>query len=276
MRPFLLPLFVICISFSANASQTNILQVEPDTEGTRPSWNVAGTRIVMDVVCRVGFKWIWPVRDCATPHLFLMNQSKAILQIGDVELAGERSNFDQDRYFEQGRVLFMQAPQDRDPIVTVSRRAFLGDSAPEQHVAVLMDFHRQANIVSQRRYDWVAPQIDEIRSNVIFLIIGVLVGVPLVGYLSWHALCAARRKVSTMASEATKDRQHRRVRRTAEDEAIRHSTREQLTQANDQEKAVLRNQISEALEKGDTKTAKTLLSLLERLDQERSPTTTTE
>jgi thioredoxin-like negative regulator of GroEL len=79
-----------------------------------------------------------------------------------------------------------------------------------------------------------------------------------------------------MATEATKDRQHRRVRRAAEDEAIRHSTREQLTQANNQEKAVLRNQISEALEKGDTETAKTLLSLLERLDQGRSPTTTTE
>lgn len=60
-----------------------------------------------------------------------------------------------------------------------------------------------------------------------------------------------------------------RIREIALEESVRHTTRSSLSEATDSEHTALRARISDALEQGDTEMAKTLMGVLQKLEDNK-------
>ncbi|MBU4609718.1 hypothetical protein IMZ29_03880 [Achromobacter sp. GG226] len=113
-------------------------------------------------------------------------------------------------------------------------------------------------------------QIREKQNELIVSFFVLFVGGILIVVTLWQAARWARGKSSEKIEHLRRANQQREdakiIRHAGIDEATRHAVRAGLSQANEVEIAALRKQIVAAVEAGETETAKTLMGILQRLE----------
>ena len=243
--------------------------VEPDAGWGRPTWRVGNVQVVLDVACHVETVALWPVGRCATPHLLLLGEEGARLRVHDTTLEAGRFQT------ERGRTLFNKLAEDDDPTVFIASRRFASAATPVEQRAVLLDFPHQVKRITAQQKDRVQALALERQSVFVRIVLGLLIGGAIVVYVIWAGGRVLKRQARMLTQRTTQGVRQRRIRRVAEEETIRHMTRQELDQASEQECAVLKQQIGEALAEGDTATAKSLFGLLERLEKGRASTAQT-
>lgn len=129
-------------------------------------------------------------------------------------------------------------------------------------LANIKDFKLLANAAYAKNLEAENATIRQRRSDIlieVFLNIAILSA--LVGALVF-TFRYLRKKLPAVA----KGIQDVQVRRVVADETIRETTRAAMNTLNDADKAALRTQIKEAIDSGNTELAKTLMSLLQKLE----------
>lgn len=128
---------------------------------------------------------------------------------------------------------------------------------------VLSDFEG----VSERFIGAVNRDTDRLQTDArVRLFVALVAGVVVLIAVVWGSVLIFKRSVSGVRA-AKENFENNRIRRVAEDEAIRATVRKSVNEVDENELQTLKNQIKAALDAGDTEIAANLMSILKKNTQ---------
>ncbi|NOH23866.1 hypothetical protein [Vibrio europaeus] len=283
---------VIAMSLSSASANTNVVELKAKAEGSLPfreysdsySYQIGDVRLRIVGACSVDdYGLLSSVEGCSVsiepsykprheePHL----SDYAELRVGQhkVKLT-EGGSYRYGRDALNLRSLKRALLDSKDPTLTIERVRFgYGDLLVSKELYRttgqyrLKEFKALADKALKNAQHKANGTVAERNSVVVVcvIILVILLGM-LAAFINRKAIPAAKEKaeqVMEKAEELKEKAEQRKVRKIAEEEAIRATVREQVSEANSEDKEVLKEQIKDALDAGDTKTAMALTRILD-------------
>lgn len=276
MRIIIVCLFLVLSNFSV---ARELIKPELEYGKTVAVWKIDGVVVSVDTGCRVD-NTNYPSINCSSPYIdikvdndFVGNGATSIksasLSVGGVELSTYYPLMSDRNPVHDGRALYKELgrSQNAELLLKVVRVEAINDGSlltPSvektlSKTIVLSEFaetSREAAANSKSMQE--AYVSSKWRESIGYLVLVVL----LVGGVVWLLIKIIIACSKFALVRAGKNMERRRVRRVAEDEAIRATIRKSFDLADEKELQSLKGQIKAALDSGDTDTAQNLMSLL--------------
>lgn len=238
-------------------------------------------KIGVDFNCRIDeVAYIdWPVVKCTEPliEFEISGLSEGYLSVGDLTLKAVDYSSRSLYSGGLGQDVYRLIAGEDDPEITLSTKSYFDVSdvfnvASEKKLKVrLLDFKSQTDRYLSTRRELAESDLGDRRMSWYMTALAWVFGVPIGVFLTCKFVAFFRRispvvkdGVLMALSNTLRFINDRRIRSVVVDEAIRQSTREEFSKAREDEKAILRRHIKEAVDRGDTETARVLISVLER------------
>lgn len=284
--------FIVCalLNFSVFGGETaEIKSIKPSYNShpglLGPEWSYREgyeeLKIGVGFNCRVDeVAYIdWPVVECTEPliEFEVSGLSEAYLSVGDLTLKAVSYSSRSLYSVGMGQDVYRSISGEDDPEITLITKPYFDESnvfnvASEKKFKLrLLDFKSQADRYLSERREFAESDLGEKRMSWYMTALAWVIGVPVGVFLTYKFLVffrkvfpAVKDGVLMALSNTLRFVNDRRIRSVVIDESIRQSTREEFSKAREDEKAMFRRHIKEAVDRGDTETARVLISVLER------------
>ncbi|QZA82132.1 hypothetical protein [Deefgea piscis] len=236
-------------------------------DAQRPEWIVDGMSISTDYVCRIALDKFIPEKYCDKTIRFQRVEN------GDGSISrGSKmsySNFSLDEITDlaQDPRIIDAFLNEESPVITIEKTKLEVSSEKDSKKEFVLEGFKSE---SKKYFELISSEHDTfLREAVnqrvmIYIFLGIFIFVVIV-FVKKIALPATK----SIAIKSVDSLDNRRVRRIAEDEAIRHSVRESMNAANEVELERVKKEIVSALEAGDTKTASHFMDILNSIENEK-------
>lgn len=283
------------LSVSANAEETveahAFRTAEKDWETWGPGWRVGNVVLRLSLRCAVEYirilDWEWPSRvGCSDTEIDVDTPERVLSWEISVQVDNNKPlTFEEEigpwRGSTSSSELYHQLKSSSSPKVKAAFVPKAGDydtsrsSVSSVKTAEIRDFSIVADRYTKHVESLAATKLQRERWWIYLFIALSILGVLATFFIyrvaaSWvrHLSQKMKKEVPELIKKTSQSMEDRKVRQIAIEEMVRHSTRHNLSQTSSEEQAMIRRRIQEALNKGDTDTAKALISLLERIDKQ--------
>ncbi|MFA0159239.1 hypothetical protein [Vibrio sp. 10N.261.46.A3] len=191
-------------------------------------------------------------------------QNSASLYFGDYSVSSNSETYP----YEMRKIVASMAASGAHAPVKITTSHIKGIDVPtdfKSHDVRLLDFNKSLKLSEKLAREASQSKVNQYNMMIgTFTILAVFAFFLSIWFVKNRAAPEAARVISDQKQAIKEKSEERLVAKIAKEESIRQTVRESVSEANEEQVAVLKKQIKEALDKDDTKTATVLMGLLEQ------------
>lgn len=256
-----------------------------------PIWASEHITIAVDHYCHIDKSKFIPTIECYEPYMRIQNSSPDRYQMRRSLMSGEPLTVSikhddltiTNLYNEKHAIqLFLALANKENPQLLIktidyksnpkSKKKYpLKERIENSRIVVLSDFKETSDRFIKGSESYYESELQELIINRVLILISTILFLVFIIWIFLTkiipAMNKAKNKVKEKISSAKDGVESNRIRKVAEDEAVRTVIRNEINNASSDEIEVLKVQIKAALDASDMKTATHLISLLNKTDK---------